>query len=73
MRAGATSATAMVVVREPTFGSKVTFFVARDHFINLARKPSCISIVQGCACGGNVCDRGGMKLFKPARTEHALP
>ena len=70
MRAGATSATAMVVVREPTFGSKVTFFVARDHFINLARKPSCTSIVQGCACGGN---DAGMGVIKPARPEHAAP
>jgi hypothetical protein len=34
----------MVVVREPTLGSEVTFFVARNHHVNVVRKPSRISI-----------------------------
>jgi hypothetical protein len=31
--------------------SKVVFFVARNHFINLVRKPGRIAIIQGCAPG----------------------
>jgi hypothetical protein len=63
----------MVVVREPTIASKVVFFVARNHFINLVRKPGRIAIIQGCAPGGYIGDRDGVWRLKPARTEHAVP
>jgi hypothetical protein len=63
----------MVLVREPTIASKVILFVARNHFVNLVRKPGRIPIIQGCAPGGYVGDRDGVWLFKPARTEHAVP
>jgi hypothetical protein len=49
----------MVVVREPTIASKVIFFIARNHFINLVRKPGRIAIIQGCAPGGYIGDRVG--------------
>ena len=74
MRAGSTSAIATLVVREPTFSSKVTFFVARNYFINLVRKPSCISIVQGCACGGNVGVAWGLSTqLGPSTPRHEMP
>ena len=61
----------MVFVREPTVGSKIIFFLARDHFINLVRKPGCI--IQGCACGGYIGDRVGVGLINRTRTDHAAP
>jgi hypothetical protein len=45
VKAGATSPIAMVVVREPTIGSKVTFFLARNHFFDLVRKPGRIATI----------------------------
>ena len=63
----------MVIVLEPTIASKVTFFVARNHFINLVRKPSRISIILGCTCGGYIGDRVGVGLINRTRTDHAVP
>jgi hypothetical protein len=45
VKAGATSPIATVAVREPTVGSKITFFIARNHFFNLVRKPSRIAMI----------------------------
>jgi hypothetical protein len=42
---GTTSPIAMVVVQEPTIVSKVTFFLARNHFLNLVRKPGRIAMI----------------------------
>jgi hypothetical protein len=42
---GATSPIAMVVVQEPTIGRKLIFFLARNHFFNLVRKPGRVAIV----------------------------
>jgi hypothetical protein len=35
----------MVVVREPTIGSGVAFFIARNHYFNLMRKPGGIAMI----------------------------
>jgi hypothetical protein len=63
----------MVLVQGPTIRSEVTFFVTRNHFINLVRKPGRISIIQSCACGGYIGNCDGVGLINRTRTDHAVP
>jgi hypothetical protein len=45
VKTGATPPIALVVGREPTIGSKITFFLARNHFFNLVRRPGRIAAI----------------------------
>jgi hypothetical protein len=45
VKAGATSPIAMVVLQKPTIGSRFIFFLARNHFFNLVRKPNRIAMI----------------------------
>ena len=66
----------MVVVREPTIASKIIFFIARNHFINLVRKPGRIAVIQGCAPGGHIGDRvawGCSSQLGPRTLFHEMP
>jgi hypothetical protein len=62
----------MIAVQERTIGSKVTFFLARDHFFNLVRKPGRIATIQGCAPSGYIGDRVGVRLINRTRTGHTV-
>jgi hypothetical protein len=56
--------------------SKVVFFIARNHFINLVRKPGRIAIIQGCAPGGYIGDRVGWgcsSQLGPSTLFHEMP
>ena len=66
----------MVVVREPTIASKAVLFIARNHFINLVRKPGRIAIIQGRAPGGYIGDRVGWgcsSQLGPSTLFHEMP
>jgi hypothetical protein len=62
----------MDLVREPAAYSAIVRFVARNHYVNLMRRPGGTSMVQGGTRDGDIRDCDAVWRIESIRSRHVV-